>query len=133
MSNSNDPGSADPTPADSSPADSSPADPAPADPKPADSRATDPSAINPAAVIPAPADSDFDLPKSPLPDGYYDERGVPGFDAVRERIEQITAQADGQEVLDEESDKGIDYAQEREKLNKAGKDRLEQIRKSMGL
>lgn len=103
------------------------------DAEPTDPTPIDPETIDPALSEPAPNDFDFNLPQSTLPDGYYDERGVPGFDAVRERIEQISAQADGREILDGEPEVGVDYAQEREKLDKAGKDRLAQIRKSMGL
>ena len=80
-----------------------------------------------------PDDSDLELPQSPLPDGYYTDDGVPTFDAVRDRIERLSATADGNEVLDAESDKGVDSATRREQLEQAGKDRLAQIRKSMGL
>lgn len=126
-------------PSDPESADSTPEDPTPIDPALTDPLASDPVPIDPVPIDratpiePAPSDSDFDLPQSPLPGTYYDAHGVPTFDAVRDRIEQISAQADGQEVLDEASSEGIDYAEEREKLDKAGKDRLAQIRKSMGL
>lgn len=115
-------------PSDSESADSTPVDPAPVDPVLAD-----PLASAPVPIDPASNDSDFDLPQSPLADTYYDKHGVPTFDAVRERIEQRTALADGIEVLDDESEMGVDFAKEREKLDQAGKDRLAQIRKSMGL
>lgn len=110
-------------PSDSESADSTPVDPTPVDPVLAD----------PLASAPGPNDSDFDLPQSPLADTYYDKHGVPTLDAVRERIEQRTALADGNEVLDDENEMGVDFAKEREKLDQAGKDRLAQIRKSMGL
>ncbi|QHC02546.1 hypothetical protein EK0264_18160 [Epidermidibacterium keratini] len=72
-------------------------------------------------------------PESPLPAGYYTDDGVPTFDAVRERIEQRSATADGQEALDTELPAERSAREEREALDKAGADRLAQIRKSMGL
>jgi len=89
--------------------------------------------VAPANVTPDDSDLDLELPQSPLPAGYYTEDGVPTFDAVRDRIERLSATADGNEVLDEESEKGHEFAQKREQLEQAGKDRLAQIRKSMGL
>ncbi len=117
----------------SKPSDSESADSTPVDPTPVDPALAYPLASDPVPIDSASSDSDFDLPQSPLPDTYYDEHGVPTFDAVRERIEQRTALADGNQVLDDESEKGVDFAKEREKLDQAGKDRLAQIRKSMGL
>ncbi len=97
------------------------------------SKASDAEPTMPAPSDPVPSEVEFNLPQSPLPDGYYDEHGVPTYDAVRERIEQRSALAEGNEVLDEESEKGTDFAKKREELEEAGKDRLAQIRKSMGL
>ncbi|MEO6957346.1 MAG: hypothetical protein ABI137_11445 [Antricoccus sp.] len=115
------------------PSDSESADLTPVDPTPVAPVFADPPASTRVPIDPASSDSDFDLPRSPLADTYYNAHGVPTFDAVRERIEQRTALADGNEVLDDESEKGVDFAKEREKLDQAGKDRLAQIRKSMGL
>lgn len=85
----------------------------------------------------APSDSallpDPGLPQSSLPASYYTEGGVPTFDAVADRIAQRTATADGNAVLDGESARGTAEADGMEKLKKAGKDRLDQLRKSMGL
>lgn len=88
----------------------------------------------PAAAAPPAEPGMFDNPpQSPLPSGYYTEDGVPTFDAVRDRIAQRVATADGQEVLDEDLPTERSARDEREALDKAGADRLAQLRKSMGL
>lgn len=85
------------------------------------------------APVPATADDDLDLPQSPLPEGYYTADGTPTFDAVAERIQQRIATADGNQVLDGESMRGRDEADDYQKLQDAGKDRLDQLRKTWGM
>ncbi|WP_199849458.1 VOC family protein [Blastococcus sp. Marseille-P5729] len=80
-----------------------------------------------------PSDDDLPLPQSPLPAGYYTEDGTPTFDAVAERIHQRAATAEGNEVLDDESQRGRDATDQFSRLKQAGQDRLAQLRKSMGL
>lgn len=100
---------------------------------------TAPSAGVAAEQTPAPvpdiasADDDLQLPQSPLPATYYNEHGVPTFDAVAERIQKQSATADGNQVLDAESQRGREESDTMDKLKKAGKDRLDQLRKSMGI
>lgn len=95
-------------------------DTAAADPKPESVSATEPSIWD-------------NPPESPLPAGYYTDDGVPTFDAVRARIEERSATADGHQELDSELPRERDFRKEREDLEKAGADRLAQLRKSMGL
>ncbi|WP_166741690.1 VOC family protein [Cumulibacter soli] len=71
-------------------------------------------------------------PQSSLPADYYSEDGVPTFDAVAERIHKQAATADGDAVLDAESPRGRDEAQDLDRLKQAGKDRLDQLRKGFG-
>lgn len=68
-----------------------------------------------------------------LPATYYTEDGVPTFDAVAERIHRDSASAEGSAVLDAESARGQAERDGFDKLKTAGKDRLDQLRKSMGL
>lgn len=86
----------------------------------------------PAATSVAPAVDEPDLPRSPLPAAYYNEHGVPTFDAVAERIHHQAATADGNEILDAESQRGRAESDTMDKLKRAGKDRLDQLRRSMG-
>lgn len=96
-------------------------------------RPTTPTEQRPGTPGPGAATDDSALPRSPLPETYYSEHGVPTFDAVAERIQQQSATADGNAVLDAESTRGKDEADTMDRLKKAGKDRLDQLRKSMGL
>jgi hypothetical protein len=65
------------------------------------------------------------------PHSGYDERGVPSFDFVRERIEQRTATALGAQELDAESPAGRTLEQQQADREEAGRDRLEAIRRQM--
>ena len=91
--------------------------------------ATPPVASN---VTSSPED-DLDLPQSPLPAGYYTADGTPTFDAVAERIHQRSAVAEGDEIMDGESERGRHENDDLATLKRAGQDRLAQLRKSMGL
>lgn len=90
-----------------------------------------PPAASAAAATPSEA-PDPGLPQSSLPEGYYTENGIPSFDAVAERISERIATADGNQVLDAESERGHDDADDFARLKDAGRDRLEQLRRSMG-
>lgn len=88
----------------------------------------------PGAPAPAPATVAPSGPDQTLPPGaYYTEDGVPTFDAVAERIARQSATADGNAVLDAESERGRQESDTLDKLKKAGKDRLDALRRSMGL
>lgn len=74
------------------------------------------------------------VPERPLPvvpDGDYNEAGVPSFDYVRDRIESRVATAIGSQELAEETPQGRTIDQQLVERDKAGKERLEQIRRSM--
>lgn len=90
-----------------------------ADPRPEPVTPADVS-IDPAAVDPA------------LTDGYYNDRGVPNYDAVRDKIEGRIGTSIGESELAEESDEGKKFQEQWDKREQAGKDRLEQLRKSLG-
>ncbi len=87
----------------------------------------------PTAPTTPPNDTDdLALPQSPLPADYYTAGGTPTFDAVAERIHRRAAMADGNEVLDSESDRGRHETDDVAALKRAGQDRLAQLRRSMG-
>ena len=74
-------------------------------------------------------------PPEPQPDAappadYVD--GVPTFDFVRDRIENRYGTALGTTELAEESAAGRSVAQQEEDRDKAARERLEEIRRSMG-
>jgi phage shock protein A len=74
-------------------------------------------------------------PPEPHPDAappadYVD--GVPTFDFVRDRIENRYGTALGTTELAEESAAGRSVAQQQEDRDKAARERLEEIRRSMG-
>ncbi|GEL18501.1 hypothetical protein [Pseudonocardia asaccharolytica] len=66
----------------------------------------------------------------PAPD--YDDKGVPGFDFVRDKIEGRYATSLGAGELAEDTEAARSLAEQQEDREKAAKDRLEQIRKSLG-
>jgi hypothetical protein len=63
----------------------------------------------------------------------YTASGVPTFDSVREKVEQRAGRAIGSEELERESAHGKTAAEQFAKREQAGKDRLAEIRKSLGL
>lgn len=74
---------------------------------------------------------DLALPESALPPEYYSEAGVPVFEQVRERMIAHSAQASGEQVLDERSDRAKTEQFDTQRLEQAGRDRLEQLRRSL--
>ena len=62
----------------------------------------------------------------------YTEAGVPTFDFVRDRIEGRVATAQGQGALDAQTPEGRSLAQQEADRDAAARERLEQIRRSMG-
>lgn len=71
------------------------------------------------------------VPAEPVTADYTDA-GVPTFDFVRDRIEGRVATALGREELDAETPEGRTLAQQEADRDAAARDRLEQIRRSMG-
>ena len=67
----------------------------------------------------------------PIP-GDYTDAGVPTFDFVRDRIEGRAATALGQGELDAETPEGRTLAQQEADRDEAARERLAQIRRSMG-
>lgn len=74
---------------------------------------------------------DVVLPVSILPLDYYNADGVPSFDAVRARINRDSAQVTGAEVLDAQSERGQAEQFDTQRREQAGRDRLEQLRRSL--
>lgn len=66
----------------------------------------------------------------PLPTGYTD-RGVPTFDYVRDQIENRYSTSAGAEELAGETAQGRSVDQQMAERDKAGRDKLEEIRRSM--
>lgn len=71
-----------------------------------------------------------DIPQVPTDPGFTDA-GVPTFDAVRERIDGRSGRAVGSTELDAESAVGRTEAEKFAERERAGKVRLDEIRKSM--
>ncbi|MBY6680124.1 hypothetical protein HQ312_03590 [Rhodococcus sp. BP-316] len=71
-----------------------------------------------------------DIPQVPTDLGFTDA-GVPTFDAVRERIDGRSGRAVGSTELDAESAVGRTEAEKFAERERAGKARLDEIRKSM--
>ncbi|NKW49817.1 hypothetical protein GS979_26210 [Rhodococcus hoagii] len=61
----------------------------------------------------------------------YTDAGVPTFDRVRDRIEERFGTAIGSEELERESRTGRDVDEQWQAREKAGRDRLDEIRRSM--
>jgi hypothetical protein len=72
------------------------------------------------------------IPADPPISADYSDAGVPTFDFVRERIEGRAATALGQGELDARTPEGRTLAQQEADRDEAARDRLEQIRRSMG-
>ena len=66
------------------------------------------------------------------PAGDYDEAGVPTFEHVRDKIEGRYATALGSTELAEESEAGRTVAEQEADRDAAARERLEQIRRSIG-
>ena len=66
------------------------------------------------------------------PDPEYDARGVPTFDAVREKIETRFGTAIGATELAEDTPEGRSVAEQYERRQEAAAERLRQIKESMG-
>jgi hypothetical protein len=81
-------------------------------------------------AVPA-ADDPAEPAGVPVPADYTDA-GVPTFDFVRDRIEGRAATALGQGELDAETPEGRTLAQQEADRDAAARERLAQIRRSMG-
>ena len=68
----------------------------------------------------------------PTPTADYDEAGVPTFEHVRDKIEGRYATAQGGTELAEESETGRAVAEQEAHREAAARERLEQIRRSIG-
>src|SRR5512139_1699941 len=70
-----------------------------------------------------------DTPLVPDPD--YTDAGVPTFDYVRDRIENRIATASGAGELAEQSPQGASLDEQLAERERAGRERLDRIRRSM--
>jgi phage shock protein A len=68
---------------------------------------------------------------APMPSGDYNEAGVPSFDYVRDRIEQRTATSIGAQELADATPEGQAVEDQFEARERAGKDKLAEIRRQM--
>jgi phage shock protein A len=82
---------------------------------------------SPCSPEPRPGDA-----PGPTPAGDYDEAGVPTFEHVRDKIEGRYATAQGGTELAEESEAGRSIAEQEADREAAARERLEQIRRSIG-
>ncbi|OBI61676.1 PspA/IM30 family protein [Mycobacterium sp. E796] len=67
----------------------------------------------------------------PEPDPGYDSAGVPTFEAVRDKIENRYATAEGAAELDADTAEGRSVEEQYEERQRAAAERLAQIRESM--
>jgi phage shock protein A len=74
---------------------------------------------------------DAPLPGGPAPD--YDEHGTPSLDYVRDKIEGRHATALGWQELTGDTEAARTADEKFEERERKGKDRLAEIRKSLGL
>jgi hypothetical protein len=65
------------------------------------------------------------------PEGDYNDAGVPNFDYVRNRIESRFVTATGAIELAEDSSQAASLDQQMEERDRAAREKLEQIRRSM--
>lgn len=82
-------------------------------------------AVDPATALPPP-----DPMSTPV--GDYDESGVPTFEYVRDKIEKKFATALGAEELVSSSEEGRSIDEQLAEREKAARERLEQLRRSLG-
>ena len=73
----------------------------------------------------------LDTPPPVVPPGDYSEAGVPSFDYVRDRIENRVATGIGATELADATPEGKAVEDQFEARQKAGLDKLEEIRRSM--
>ncbi|HVW44971.1 MAG TPA: hypothetical protein VHC18_26840 [Amycolatopsis sp.] len=66
-----------------------------------------------------------------VPEGDYTEAGVPSFDYVRDRIENRVNTAIGSAELASETPEGVSVEQQMAERERAGRAKLEEIRRSM--
>ena len=66
------------------------------------------------------------------PIGDFSDSGVPTWDGVRDKVEQRSGTAVGEEELDRESRAGRDLDEQWNERQEAGRRKLDEIRKSMG-
>ncbi|HEX2134041.1 MAG TPA: hypothetical protein VHH15_21065 [Actinophytocola sp.] len=78
-----------------------------------------------------PIDAELVEDPAPAPQGDYTEGGVPTFDYVRDRIENRHATSEGATELAGESPQGRSVEQQFADREKAGRDKLEEIRRAM--
>lgn len=94
---------------------------------------SDDDAIVDAEIVPSPEGTPtVDAPSYEEVTGYT-EAGVPTFDHVRDKIEQRTATAIGGQELAEMGEEAAALDEAMAKRDEAAKDKLAEIRKSMGL
>ncbi|MFE3546252.1 PspA/IM30 family protein [Nocardia sp. NPDC059177] len=70
-------------------------------------------------------------PVAPAATGGYSSSGVPTFDSVRDKVEQRFGTAQGMDELDRQTPAGRSADEQWEAREKAARERLDQIRKSM--
>lgn len=87
-----------------------------------------------AAATPEPVEAEIvpDGPASPAPAPDYDDRGVPSLDYVRDKIETRYATSLGAAELAEETAAARSVEEQEAERERAGKAKLEEIRRSMG-
>jgi hypothetical protein len=99
--------------------------------EPIDPEIVDPEIVDPAIAHPAIAVPDH-TPAPPPPTTGYDERGVPTFDHVRDKIEGRYTTSIGAAELAEATAAGRSVEEQEAEREAKAKAKLEEIRRSMG-
>jgi phage shock protein A len=73
----------------------------------------------------------LDKPLPQAPPGDYDQAGVPSFDYIRDRIENRVATSTGSQELTGATPEGKAVEDQFEARERAGRDKLEEIRRQM--
>lgn len=98
-------------------------------PKPVDPEPVDPEPVD-AEIVPDPVPTTAVPPPAFTPD--YDERGVPSFDYVRDKIEGRVATSIGLGELAADTAAGRSVEEQEAERAKAATAKLDEIRRSMG-
>lgn len=85
-----------------------------------------------APSVPAPSAPAPSVPATPVPAPDYDERGVPSFDHVRDKIERRWATSVGTAELVGEAPAARSLDEQEAERTKAAKAKLDEIRRSLG-
>ena len=101
-------------------------------PDPTEPAPSAPAAVDPTTAAPVPGAATPVVGPGSTPAGDYDDAGVPTFEHVRDKIEGRFARASGLTELAEETPEARSLEEQHSEREKAARERLEEIRRSLG-